>query len=596
MSKFDERIKLLREEMKKEEIDCYMIVTDDFHASEYVDDYFKSRQWLSGFTGSQGTLIITHDEAGLWTDGRYFLQAEEELSESEITLFKDGNKDVPTITEYLKSTLSQDMVLGYDGRTVSTSLGEKIKETLKDLNITYKTNEDLVDRIWENRPNFPHKPIWLLDVDFAGKTREDKLAQLRETFDENDVSAILITSLDDIAWLYNFRGDDVLYTPVAMAYTLVTDIGATLYISLDAVSEEIEDQLISCGVRLKDYFSVYEDIKEIYGQHNSPRIMLDKYSVNEALVSSVANPVFRPNPTTLAKAVKNPVEVKNFRNAHLKDGIALTKLIYKIKQDVKSKEIYKETELSIERQLTALRKEQEGFISLSFDSIVASNQHGAIVHYEPTLESDVPIKDGFLLIDTGGQYLEGTTDVTRTISIGEISDQMKTHYTAVLMGHLNIANAKFPMGTQGGHLDALARKPLWDLGLDYNHGTGHGVGYLLNVHEGPNSIRKGSNSTGFGAVFEKGMITSNEPGYYWEDHYGIRLESLILCVYGSNPGFFEFETLTLAPFDRSSIKKEMMTDEQIDTLNRYHQKVYELLSPYLNENEIQWLKEETEAI
>lgn len=596
MSKFDDRIHLLRKEMEKEAIDCYMVVTDDFHASEYVDDYFKEREWLSGFTGSQGTLIVTQEEAGLWTDGRYFLQAEEELSDSQITLYKDGIKDVMTITEYLKYTLNDHMVLGYDARTVSTHLGEKIKNSLKDLNIKYKTDLDLVDRIWFNRPQFPHKPIWLLDVEFAGKTREEKLAQLRETFDENDVSAVLISSLDDIAWLYNIRGNDVLYTPVAMAYTLVTDIGATLYIALDAVSEEVEDILIASGIRIKDYFSVYEDIKEIYGNPDSPKLMLDKSSVNEALVSSVHNPVFKSNPTSLAKAVKNPVEIKNFRNAHLKDGVALTKLIYQLKKAVESKSIYKETELSIEAKLTDLRRQQEGFLSLSFESIVASNHHGAIVHYQPTPDSDISIEDGFILIDTGAQYMDGTTDVTRTVSIGEISDQMKIHYTAVLMGHLNIANAKFPMGTQGGHLDAFARKPLWDLGLDYNHGTGHGVGYLLNVHEGPNSIRKGSDATGFGAAFEKGMITSNEPGYYWENNYGIRLESLILCIYGSNPGFFEFETLTLAPFDKASIKKEMMTAEQIETLNNYHQKVFELLSPYLEEDEIAWLRAETEAI
>ncbi len=596
MNKFKERIECLRAVMRNHAINAYMVVTDDFHSSEYVDEYFKGRGWLSGFTGSAGTLVVGLDWAGLWTDGRYFLQAEEQLSGSDITLFKMGEPGVLPIPKFLKTKLSKGDVLGYDARTVNTALGESLKSSLAELNIQFKTDKDLLEEIWLDRPPFPKGKIWLLDEKYSGKSVSSKLSDLRLKVKENGASSILISSLDDIAWLYNFRGSDVLYTPVAMAYTIVKESEAIIYLGENVADTEITNKLRGDGITIKDYFQVYEDVKKEFGQTDFEPLMVDKDSVNEALVSSIANPIFAQNPTTLAKAVKNPVERENIRLAHLKDGIALTKLIYQVKKMDKEGTLNNETELSIEKKLTNLRKSQEDFISLSFDSIVATQEHGAIVHYEPTPESDKPIGKGFLLIDTGGQYLQGTTDVTRTLSIGEPTDLMKTHYTAVLMGNLNLGGVVFPKGTLGSHLDVLARKHLWDLGLDYNHGTGHGVGYLLNVHEGPNSVRKGLDTLGFGAAFEEGMVTSNEPGYYLAGQYGIRIENLILCVKSQMENFLKFDTLTLAPYDRKSIKTEMLSPEQITLLNAYHKMVFEKLSPYLTEEEKAWLKEETAEI
>lgn len=586
------RLTALRAEMEKNGIDVYIIVTDDFHGSEYVGDYFKCREYISGFDGSAGTLVVTQTEAGLWTDGRYFLQARDQLEGTGIELRKMGEPGVPTVTEYLKTAVSENGCIGYDGRTVTADFADRIARSLAGKNVRYRQDADLAGQLWRNRPAFPHAPIWLLDDRYTGMSRAQKLQNLRASMAAAGAQTAVIASLDDIAWLYNFRGDDVAYNPVAMSYTAVSQKDAVLYISPDAVSEEIADALAADGISLRPYLQIYEDAKKLRGS-----VLLDRSSINAALLNAIdpdAQRIFVPNPTTLQKAVKTPTECENMRLAHIRDGIAMTKLIYRLKhlQDVSAV-----TELDVSRKLEALRQQQPDYLSPSFPSIVAAGAHGAIIHYEPTEKTDVPlIKDTFVLMDTGAHFLQGTTDITRTVALGSVSAEQKLHYTAVLRGNLGILAARLKYGCTGVHLDAIARMPLWELGLDYNHGTGHGVGYLLNVHEGPNHIGlKGRNGT-MGTVFEPGMITSDEPGVYLEGKYGIRLENLVLTAeretteYGR---FLGFEALTMVPFDRDAIEPGQMTERERQTLNAYHADVFETISPYLTEDEAQWLREQT---
>lgn len=596
------RLRALREQMQRYGIDAYLIVSDDFHASEYVGDYFKCREYVSGFDGSAGTLVVTAQEASLWTDGRYFIQAKEQLAQTGITLRKIGERGVPTIADYLKTTLRQGQCLGYDGRTVRAGYARVLKEQLKTLKLKYEEALDLVDFIWENRPALPAEPIWLLEECYAGKSRADKLKELRETLAEEGADCFLLASLDDIAWLYNIRGNDIAYNPVALAYTLVYAERAVLYVNRQAVNEETAQALAADGIELGAYLDVYRDVANL---KKGCRIRMDEDTVNVALREAVpagVTVINKTNPTTLAKAVKNPVEMAHVREAHKKDGVAVTRLIYWLKQTQHSAAFSegKITELTVCEKLEELRREGEGYLEQSFAPISASGAHGAIVHYEPTQTTDIPlVNNNFLLLDTGGQYLQGTTDITRTIAVGEVSDEQKLHYTAVLRGNLNLAAAQFKHGCTGANFDYLARAPLWELGLDYNHGTGHGVGYLLNVHEGPNAFRLKEAEDKVGTVFEEGMITSDEPGLYLEGSYGIRLENLLLCKksrkteYGQ---FMEFETLTLVPFDRDAILPELLSERERALLNSYHARVYEELSSYLNEEERAWLASQTAEI
>ncbi len=587
------RVELLRGEMMKNDIDFYIIPSSDYHDSEYVDGYFKEREYMSGFTGSAGTLVVSLTEACLWTDGRYFLQASDQLKGSGIILMKMGEPGVPEIDEYIREKIRFGQTVGYDGRTTTRAFGLRLRDTLKSRSPRFKTDVDLVDNIWHDRPAFPAAPIWLLEEKYSGRSVTDKLASLRAAYKKAGASGIVISSLDDIAWLYNFRGDDVSYTPVAMAFTIVTDEEAIIFISREAVSQEIKDHYEELGVRFRPYTSIYGEASRLEGP-----IMIDPDRASEALIDSVKEPIFGANPTCLEKAVKNPTEQDNFKKAHIKDGIALTKTIYYVKQMHKAGKLSDKTELDIGSYLDDMRELQNDFISLSFESIIATGAHGAIVHYEPTKESNAKIEEGFLLMDTGGHYLQGTTDVTRTLSIGEPTEEMKECYTAVLRGHLNIMSATFPDGTLGSHLDAMARRPLWELGLDYNHGTGHGVGYLMNVHEGPHSIRKRPARGNDEVPLRPGMIISNEPGVYIEGKFGVRIENLILTKKAKISGrdgrdFYSFETLTLAPYDRASIIPERLTDGQLETLNAYHARVYAMLAPHLTDAESLWLAEET---
>ncbi len=589
-----ERLASLRSEMQKYGIDAYIIVSDDYHASEYVGDYFKCREYVSGFDGSAGTLVVTAKEAGLWTDGRYFIQAKEQLDGTGIELRGIGEEGVPTILEYLKSTLRQNQCIGYDGRTIRAAYAGVIKEHLKGQKIKYEETMDLVNNIWPNRPPMPTEPIWILADEYAGKSRVEKLKDLRAELKKGGADAFLLASLDDIAWLYNIRGNDISYNPVALAYTLVTHERAELFVNQQALGDDVRAQLQADGVEVKPYLAVYQHTSEL---KKGMALMLDENAINVALRSAVpvgVSVINQINPTTLAKAVKNPVEMEHVRNAHIKDGVAVTKLIYWLKTEQS-----KLTELDVCRKLEELRQLGEGYVEPSFAPIAASGAHGAIVHYEPTGKNNIPlVENSFLLLDTGGQYLDGTTDITRTIACGQITEQQQVNYTAVLRGNLNLAAAKFKHGCSGANFDYLARAPLWEMGLDYNHGTGHGVGFLLNVHEGPNAFRM-KGTEGAGGVFEEGMITSNEPGFYLEGEYGIRLENLLLCKkdekneYGQ---FLTFETLTLVPFDRSCIKPECMSQRELDCLNSYHKRVYEMISPYLTEAEREWLEKETMEI
>lgn len=596
------RLALLREQMRIYGIDVYLIVSDDFHASEYVGDYFKSREYISGFDGSAGTLVITQTEAGLWTDGRYFIQAAEQLDGTGIMLRKIGEPKVPSILQYLQSTLRKGQSLGYDGRTVCAGYAGAIKANLKEMQIKFEETVDLVGLIWKDRPALPSEDIWILPEEYAGASREQKLKELREKMKEEGADSLLLTSLDDIAWLYNIRGNDISYNPVALAYTLVDEEKAILYINQRTVGEAVKKELEEAGVQLRSYLDVYRDVSEM---RKGSRIWMDETVVNVALREAVpagVNILNKANPTTASKAVKNPVETENVRQAHVKDGIAVTKLIYwlKIQQGSEIQKAGELRELTVCEKLEELRRQQEGYLEPSFAPISAFGAHGAIVHYEPTKATDIPLVDNsFLLLDTGGQYLQGTTDITRTIGIGTLSEEQKKHYTAVLRGNLNLAAAYFKYGCTGVNLDYLARAPLWELGLDYNHGTGHGVGYLLNVHEGPNAIRLKDAGDSIGTVFEEGMITSDEPGLYLEGEYGIRLENLLLCKKGRKTlygQFMEFETLTLVPFDREAILPELMSEKELELLNAYHARVFEKISPHLSEEERHWLAEETEEL
>lgn len=591
-----ERITALRERMKEKKIDAYLVPTDDFHASEYVGEYFKCRKYITGFTGSAGTAVIMQDMAGLWTDGRYFIQAAAQLEGTGVDLFKMGEPGVPTIHQFLEEKLGEGMCLGFDGRTISAKEAAELSESLGKKGASLSVDYDLVGEVWEDRPALSCEPVMELDVKWAGESRADKCAKIRKAMEEKGADAFVLTSLDDIAWLLNIRGGDVHCCPVVLSYLVMTQKEIKLFANEKAFPTEVLDALAKDGVTLLPYDSIYEYVKTFA---KDMKVLLCKQKANSRLVSNIPAEVEildEENLTLLPKAIKNPVEVENERIAHIRDGVALTKFIYWLKKNVGKIPM---TELSAEEKLYSFRAQQENFIDNSFDPIISYGVHAAINHYSSTPETDIPIEPrSFLLADTGGNYYEGTTDTTRTIVMGPVTDEQKKFFTAVLRGMLNLGNAKFRYGCTGVNLDYLARGPLWELGQDFNHGTGHGVGYLLNVHEGPNSFRwkvvPGNN-----AVLEEGMITSDEPGYYVEDGYGIRHENMIVCKKAEKTQFGQFmcfEFLTMVPFDLDAVVPEQMTAHERELLNNYHAQVYEKISPYLDEDEKAWLKEATRAI
>lgn len=589
-------LELLREKMRETGVDACLIPTSDFHGSEYVGDYFKCREYISGFTGSAGTLVVTLDEAGLWTDGRYFLQAAKQLEASGIMLRKERQPGVPAIEEYLKQTLKRGETLGFDGRCIMQDSAEKLITQLNAQGVAVRTDIDLTGAVWKNRPELSAQPVWPLPVEYAGESSESKIKRVREFLVEKKADYFLLTSLEDIAWLLNMRGNDVESTPVILSYLLLGEKKLTWYVQEKCLSEKIKILLDMQGIKAAPYAQIYEDVKKL---PEDASVYYDKSAVNTALISSLPEQVKKiegVNPTFLFKAKKNPVEVENERNAHIKDGVAVTKFIYWLKSQIGKTKI---TEISAAEQLEQFRNTQEHYVEPSFAPIIAYKEHGAIVHYSATKESDVELKpESFVLVDTGGHYLEGTTDITRTIALGSLTQEEKEMYTTVLKGHIQLEMARFLQGCSGQSLDVLARTPLWEKGLDYNHGTGHGVGYLLSVHEGPNSFRYRPSVNGRNdCVFEEGMITSDEPGIYLEGKFGIRLENMIVCQkdmendYGS---FLCFDALTLVPFERSAIIAEELSTKEKEWLNKYHQKVFETIAPYLTEEEAGWLREETQ--
>ncbi|MCR4782610.1 MAG: aminopeptidase P family protein [Lachnospiraceae bacterium] len=595
-SKINMRIEKLRELMAERNMSVYVIPMADFHSSEYVGAYFMEVEFMSGFTGTNATVVVTKDKAGLWTDGRYFIQAKRELDGSCVKLYEMGEEGVPTVNEFIEKELLPNTALGLDGRIFTISIAKEFKEICDKKNCSLSVKEDLVDTIWTDRPSLPEGKVWELGVEHAGKSREEKLSDVRKKMEEYKASGYLLTDLCSIAWLLNLRGDDIPSVPVFLSYIYINEKKATLYINQSILSDEIKDSLSKCNIALKDYDEVYSDLKNI----SEKRVLIDDSVVNYALLESFnedVEPVFEVNPTELMKAVKNETEIRDTKNAHVRDGIALTHFIYWVKKAAKTEKL---SEVDASNKLLEFRKAQKDFLDVSFDTIAAYGPNAAMMHYSATEEKFSYIEPkGFLLVDSGGHYIDGTTDVTRTIKLGELSEEEMVDYTTVLRCHLRLMDAHFPKGACGQNLDILARGPVWDRGLDYRCGTGHGVGHILNVHEGPNAFRWRIVSKANAWELRPGMITSNEPGLYIEDGYGIRIENEILVKedvkteYGQ---FYSFENLTVAPYDLDAVKTEMLTQYEKETLNRYNRFVYETLSPDFEGEELEWLKNATREI
>ena len=604
-----DRLDALRKLMKERGMDAYMIPTADFHESEYVGEHFKCREYMTGFTGSAGTALITMDEACLWVDGRYYVQAAAQLKDSTVTMMKMGQEGVPSLGAYLEDKMPEGGCLGFDGRVVNAAEGLALEEMLRERGARISYGEDLAGMIWQERPELSAEPALVLDERYAGKSALDKIADVREAMEKAHASVHVLTSLDDIAWLLNIRGNDILYNPVVLSYALVTMDQLYLFVNSsvlegkaypyleDAKGISVREYLERTGVTVMPYDGVYDMVEGIKNE----KVLLEKCRVNYAvyrLIDGSNKVIDRMNPTASMKAVKNDVEIENEKRAHIKDGVAMTKFIYWLKKNTGRIPM---DEISVSDYLGKLRMDQEGCIGLSFATISAYGAHGAMCHYSATPESSIPLEPrGLYLIDSGGQYYEGTTDITRTIAMGPVTDEEKEHFTLVLMSMLRLGDVKFLHGCRGLSLDYAAREPLWRRGLNYEHGTGHGVSYLSSVHERPNGIRfKMVPERQDNAVMEAGMITSDEPGVYIEGSHGIRTENLVLCVedekneYGQ---FLRFEYLTYVPIDLEVIDREIMTERDVELLNRYHEQVYEKISPYLDEDERVWLAEATRAV
>ena len=614
----NERLLSLRNQMKEAGVHCMVIPTSDYHNSEYVSDFFMARKYFSGFTGSAGTLVVTPDEAALFTDGRYFIQAAKELKDSGITLMKMGEPEVPTMTEYVDQKLQQGWTLCFDGRVLTSSKGSELEEIVRKHGGQLRFDLDLCDAAWENRPALIHHPVFVLSEEYAGESVEEKLTRVREEMKKEEAGIHVLTSLDDIAWLYNIRSNDVECCPVVLAYTMVTKDRALLFAEEGFAAGEdtsARERMEKAGVEIYPYDRFYEMLSSVAAQaakeEQASGIWIDESRVNFRVLkelqkicvkaqSAQAGPVLlnRENPTTLMKSIKNETELLHTRRAHIKDAVAVTRFMYWLKKNIGSVPM---DEVSVAEQIDGLRAQQDGFIELSFPTISAYGTNGAIIHYGPQKETCAVLKpEGMLMVDSGGHYIDGTTDITRTFILGPVTPQMKKHYTLVLRAMLSLRATRFLHGCTGANLDIRAREVFWEHGLDYKHGTGHGVGNILNVHEGPQSFRwKLLPDAGKPAVFEEGMITSDEPGIYLENQYGIRIENEILCRKGEENEygqFMYFDTITFVPMDLDALNPEMMTAEDKKHLNDYHKEVFEKVSPYLNEEEVEFLKKYTREI
>lgn len=603
MNQTNIKIGQLRDRMKELGIDAYLVPTADFHESEYVGEFFKCRHFLTGFNGTAGTAVITMDKAGLWTDGRYFVQAEEQLSGSEIKLYRMGEPEFPTLDEFLEEELPVDGCLGFDGRVVNSELGYGLQNLLQEKNVTINCSKDLVGEIWTSRPAMSCEPIWSLDVKYAGKSTVEKLSDLRDAMKKNKAQIHLMTALDEIAWLFNLRGNDIVNNPVFLSYALITQDEAYLYVQKEAIKEdtkmgkEVCAALAEAKVQVKEYAEFLQDVAALKNE----KILLERKKASFAVCESIdasCRIIDEMNPCATMKAVKNATEIENMRRAHLKDGIAVTKFMYWLKHTIGTCDM---TEMTAAHKIEELRAEQGNYIEPSFVTIAAYKENAAMCHYHPSDEVCKKLKpEGLLLVDSGGQYLEGTTDITRTYALGPLTEKEKEYYTIVAAAMLKVSTMKFLHGCRGINLDYTIREAFWKRGLDFAHGTGHGVGYLSNVHERPNGLRwKVVPERQDSAVIEPGMICSDEPGLYFAGDFGTRIENLILCVedekneYGQ---FLKFEFLTKAPIDLEALDTRFMDDADIERLNTYHKDVYETISPYMNDEEKEWLKHVTREI
>lgn len=588
----------LRSLMVREGMDAYIIPTADFHESEYVGDYFKARSYVTGFTGSAGVAVATMESAGLWTDGRYFIQAAAQLADSGFDLMKMGEPGVPTIEEYLKEKLPDGGKIGCDGRVLYTGMVKKLQKALEDQHVVFAVDQDLVNEMWTDRPALSCEPAFRLKLEEAGVSAQDKVASLREDMKKEGASVMLLPGLDDIAWLLNIRGNDIDHNPYLLSFAAVEMDKVTLFAQSAALSDEVKSSLEQDGVSIAPYETFYDHIAQLKAQDC---VWIDTNKLNYAAYAKIptgVRVVDKPSPITLKKAIKNATEVENTRRAHIKDGVAFTRFLYWLKNKIGKEEL---DEITASDYLGARRAEQEGFLELSFETISAYNANAAMMHYSAKPGSAAKLEPrGFLLVDSGGTYLDGTTDITRTIALGDCPEEWKVHYTATLRGMINLSRANFLYGCRGVNLDILARGPLWDMGIDYKCGTGHGVAHIGGVHEPPNGFRwRIVPERNDSCVLEEGMITTNEPGVYVEGSHGIRIENELLCVKGEANEygqFMHFDVLTFAPIDLAPVIPEMLTAAERKYLNDYHAAVYEKLSPYLTQEEQQWLKHETRAI
>lgn len=590
-STIHKRIKELRAFLEEKGLHAFIIPSTDSHLSEYPALHWASREWISGFTGSAGTVVVTREKAGLWTDSRYFLQAASQLEGTEIELFKDGLPATPSIEDWLTNELGKGEYVGIDGSVYAAKEALNLTHKLNVKGLHLISDYDPFDTVWHDRPEIPKNPIFILPEEYTGESAHSKISRICDSVEKSGAQSLLVASLDTIAWIFNIRGNDVKCNPVAVSYAYISREETVIFVDPKKLTKETSDYLQSQGVTIAEYSKIFD-----YVSKTKISICLDSNKVTFKLYNAIpaeGKIIDIPSPADLMKSIKNKAEIQGFNDAMERDGVALVRFLMWVEKAVPAGDV---TEIMIPAKLIEYRSQQKNFVGESFDTISGYGPNGAIVHYHVTEESSLNIKpEGFLLVDSGAQYFDGTTDITRTLAVGPLTEQMKKDYTMILKGHISLATAIYPRGTRGSQLDILARKALWDNGLNYLHGTGHGIGHFLNVHEGPQSIRMNENPT----TLQIGMVTSNEPGLYRAGQYGIRIENLILTQHETTTefgDFYSFKTLTLCPIDKTPVIKSMLTEKEITWFNSYHKYVYDRLSPLLNEEERSWLKEKTDEI